>query len=286
MPSLTLTVENAAREPLPDHFDVEVKGLRTLSTIFRKKDVPGGAPLTISKLPSTEPLVVQVFPRRHRPVGAPTPILRGDEQMTFNAPIHPDFASPAFPEWSDVDAPLKSVLRDSTLEGDDTSVKGKKLFDSLDPLQRAGLLNLYTKMTNAGLPGGRTAWEFVTDLYRVRPDRVFGNVDVSFRDAMKAAAQAKLFKEAPDNQHTPPPGYERAGSFKSPDRAGNLQITFFSSASELDFKVDVDIDDANGLGHVFQVLAHWLTGGQTHPFDIHQILTFDQRLVLPYSLAT
>jgi len=285
MATLTLTVENAAREPLPDHFDLEVKGLRTLSTILRKKDLAGGSPVTLTKLPSTEPLIVQVFPRRHRPVGAPTPILRGDEKMTLNAPLHPDFASASFPEWADTDSALKSVLRESTLEGDDTKATGKKLFDGLDPLQRAGLFNLYTKMANAGLPGGRTAWEFVTDLYRVRPDRVFGNVDVGFRDAMKAAAQAKLFKEAPDNQHTPPPGYERAGSFKSPDRAGNLQITFFSNTADLQFKVDVDIDDANGLGHVFQVLSHWITQGQTHPFDIHQILTFDQRLMLPYSLA-
>ena len=103
---------------------------------------------------------------------------------------------------------------------------------------------------------------------------------------MKAAEQINLFKSAPDNQHTPPPDYLRAGSFKSRDRAGNLQLTFFASAAApISFKIDADIDDANGLGHVFQVLSHWLTGGDTHPYDIHEILAYDQRLELPYDLA-
>ena len=49
--------------------------------------------------------------------------------------------------------------------------------------------------------------------------------------------------------------------------------------------MDADIDDAAGLGHVFQVLRNWLTHGATHPYDIHEILVFRQEVALPYDLA-
>ena len=50
-------------------------------------------------------------------------------------------------------------------------------------------------------------------------------------------------------------------------------------------EVDADIDNAAGIGHVFQVLRNWITHGTTHPYDIHQILVFRQEVVLPYDLA-
>jgi len=86
--------------------------------------------------------------------------------------------------------------------------------------------------------------------------------------------------------HTPPPSFVSAGSFKTADRYGNLQLSFFASLTEpLTFKVDADIDDAAGLGHTFQVLRNWVTHGTTHPYDIHQILVFRQEVALPYDLA-
>jgi hypothetical protein len=285
MPTLTLTVQNALREPLPDRYDLEVKGVRTLQSFVRRTNLDGAVPVTIRNLPSSEPLIVQVFPVRHRPVGAPAPFLTNDAELTLNAPLHPDRASVGMPEWKDLDATLKRVLTRSVVEGADAQTKGKKLYDALDDLLKAGLLNLFTKMSNTGLAAGLTAWDFVTDLYRIRPDRIFANVEINFRDAVKTAERAEIFKEAPDNQHTPPDGYERAGSFKSRDRTGNLQLTFFSKIGALEFKVDADIDDANGLGHALQVLDHWITDSETHPYDIHQILSFDQRLALPYTLT-
>ncbi len=42
--------------------------------------------------------------------------------------------------------------------------------------------------------------------------------------------------------------------------------------------VNVDIDDAAGLEHVFQVLRNTLSGRPTHPYDIHEILVSYQRL--------
>ena len=52
-----------------------------------------------------------------------------------------------------------------------------------------------------------------------------------------------------------------------------------------DCVVDMDIDDAAGLAHVFQVLRNALTDRPTHPYDIHQILIAYQRLDPGYSFV-
>ncbi len=285
MPTLTVSVLNASREPLPDRFDLEIQSVRTLAILRRQQNVSGASSVRIPGLDETEPLIVRVFPFRHRPVSVPAPVLFSDQALSVHCPLIPDRADGQFPDWGQLDSALQEVLDASTLEGDTAGATGEGLYQPLDDFAKAGLLNLYAKMSSTGLPVGRTAWDFVTDLYRIRPDRIFANVEVSYRDALRAAEEAKLFKSAPDNQHTPPPGFSRAGSFKSRDRTGNLQVTFFSNDAELQFKVDADIDDANGLAHAFQVLEHALTGSDTHPYDIHQILTFDQRMRLPYTLT-
>ena len=50
--------------------------------------------------------------------------------------------------------------------------------------------------------------------------------------------------------------------------------------------VDTDVDEAQGIKHAFEVLGHIFTAGKTHPFDIHQILTyFFPHLHLGYDLV-
>ena len=43
-----------------------------------------------------------------------------------------------------------------------------------------------------------------------------------------------------------------------------------------DCEVDIDIDDAGGLEHVFQVLRNKLSGQPTHPYNTHEILIVNQ----------
>jgi hypothetical protein len=45
-----------------------------------------------------------------------------------------------------------------------------------------------------------------------------------------------------------------------------------------DCVADIDIDDAAGLEHLFQVVRNALTGRPTSPFDIHEILVQHQML--------
>ena len=76
--------------------------------------------------------------------------------------------------------------------------------------------------------------------------------------------------------------FHDVGSYKTEDSYGNLQVSVFRRDNE--FIADIDIDDAAGLGHVFQVLRNHLTGLPTHPFDIHEILMQHQGLYPNYKL--
>ena len=129
-------------------------------------------------------------------------------------------------------------------------------------------------------------WQFVNDLYRIRGDRFFANVRLDFRDQVKTAVRGERFLKVDGGLHNPPTGYTLSDSFKTTENYGNLQLTFFASTTTpLEFRVDSDIDDAGGIGHVFQVVRNWLTGSQTHPYDIHQILAFHQALKPQYDLS-
>jgi hypothetical protein len=114
---------------------------------------------------------------------------------------------------------------------------------------------------------------------------VFMNVELRLRDLVKEGVTRGDFEKVSGTLHTPPPGYHSADSFKTRDSFGNLQLTFFASDdAPLRFKVDADIDDANGIAHGFQVLRNAVCDRATHPFDIHQILVFHQQLVPGYQL--
>jgi hypothetical protein len=51
-----------------------------------------------------------------------------------------------------------------------------------------------------------------------------------------------------------------------------------------DWIVELDIDEAAGLGHVLQVLRNFVTGQPTHPFVIREILIKWQGLNPGYSV--
>lgn len=294
MATLSIRFLNASREPVEDDVDVIVTAVRTSNEVARKKDHDGRKKLRVSGLTANEPHLVRAFPVRHRPVGQFVLAPAGDKPVDIElyCPVDPQRATANFPIYSDLDATLRLVLERSTLERDPTSPPlpvtgspGQSLYESLTPVERAGLLNLFCKMSHVAL-GERTTWDFVTDLYRVRGDRIFANVALEFRDRVKNAVAGGSFTEEDSSLHTPPPGFDRAKSFKTRDRYGNLQLTFFASTTApLAFKLDADIDDAAGIEHVFQVLDHWIAGNETHPFDIHEILTFFQRLNTGYELV-
>ena len=284
---VTIRMKNALREPLEDKVDIHVTSMRTDVTVATLRDLPGSKVVKVQALREGEPFVVKVFPKRHRPVGQIVMIPVGGETANVDVycPIHPELVAKAdFPPYADLPVTLRQVLDRSQIEGIVGS--GEAAYTALNDTQRAGLLNLHAKMSNVGFDESRTVWTSVERIYRVRPDRIFVDVDLSLRDLIKGAVSASRFREVSGKLHKPPLGFIPSGSFKSDDQFGNLQLSFFASeAAPLSFQVDADIDDADGIGHAFQVLRNWITDGTTHPYDIHEILVFRQEVELPYALS-
>ena len=286
MSALIIRVRNAYRQHLTDLMDIHVVSARTDATVARLSRVSGDRDIKVEGLRAGDPHLVKVYPTRHRAVGYVAMPLNGqDKVVEVFVPLDPERVNlVTFPPYNAVPAALRQVLEQSSIEG--APGAGEAAYDALTELQRGGLFNLFTKMSAFGFDDTRTVWSFVDRIYRVRPDRIFVDVQPALRDLVKGAVTAERMREVSGKLHVPPPGFAGAGSFKTAERYGNLQLSFFASgASPITFKVDSDIDDAAGLGHTFQVLRNWITHGVTHPYDIHQILVFRQEVQLPYDLA-
>jgi hypothetical protein len=294
MSSITVKLLDATRKPLNDIADLDVVDASSGRTVAAQRQVDARKSIKITNLLPATVYRVNAFPLRHRPVGSLT--TAADATLELCAPVLPHRVSEVdFPSFARLPRKLREVLDRSVLERDEAVDEsapggpsaGEVLYDGLENEPRAGLLNLFTKLSATPL-GAVNAWSFVRDVFRLRGDRVFANVSAGFRDAIKNAQAAGHFEEVSGRLHKPALGYSPAGSFKTTaDRYGVLQVSFFSSDSlPLQFKTDIDIDDAGGLGHVFQVLRNHLTGMPTHPYDIHQILCYAQRLRPPYALRT
>jgi hypothetical protein len=285
--SLKIRFRNVYGEPPDDHADVHVFDIRTDNLVGRKNVHPTTKALAFTAVEPGVAYKVRIYPLKHRPVSHVVRVDKsGKGALDAVLPIHPDHVmETAFPDYDELDAELRLVLERGGIE--DHSQKGRALYDDFGPLVKAGLLNVWTKMGRTLLPEGAPATHYVDSFYRVRGDRFFANVSQSFRDVVKTATAAGMFDSVDGVLHKPPDGFSAAGSFKSKDGYGNLQLTFFcSTSSPLEFKLDADVDDANGIEHVFQVLDHWLNDSETHPYDIHQILMEHQGLDPLYQIRT
>ena len=273
-------------EPVKDRANVLIKHT-VLSNFANKSNHDTRKELTFSNLDSTEGgrYQVQVFPMAHRPISL---FLRIKEDQTlahtFVLPVDPDkVVQVAFPSYDELGDDLKHVLMNSAVEGNEGK-QGPDLYLALDDIRKAGLLNIYTKMKATQFENGRDVFSYVLSLRRIRGERFFATVEKDLRDEVKNSIHTKLFHAVPGVLHTPPPGFVPADSFKTLDHFGNLQLTFFSNPQTLEFIIDADIDDAQGIEHIFQVISHTISGQDTHPYDVHEILIADQKLDPDYNL--
>lgn len=201
----------------------------------------------------------------------------GITPLSITFPIDPGKVTKVnFKPYTQIDSGLKTVLENSDKVFSFEGKKGKELYDSLDDIRRAGLLNIAVKIANTPLTNGKTVLSYIQKLSEIRGDRFFCVVPKELREETKNSVAEELFRSVSGSLHHPPAGFSSAGSFKTPDRYGNLQLTFFMNGE--DCVADIDIDDAAGLEHVFQVVRNRLAGNPTHPYNIREILIMHQKL--------
>ena len=254
---LTIRVCGADRAQLLDPFDLELVTVPGRVSLVSAAGRVGA--FDIDGLSPTQTYQATVTPRHHRPVSAF--FLGTETDLTLFAPVTP--AAVTSIEWPPV-YPEALVRVISVAE-----------IAALTDLQRAGLLNLYAKLIAADL------WTFMLRVTEVRGDRIFA---VVAEDVWAYLEPNNDWVSVDGSLHTPPDGFVHAGSYKQRGvTAGVLQVTLFTDGR--DYRADLDIDDAGGFAHVFQVLDHAVTGSATHPYDIHQLLTFHQGLDPGYRLV-
>jgi hypothetical protein len=145
-------------------------------------------------------------------------------------------------------------------------LSGAALYDAMGPMRKASLLNLVAK----GLHGSsdRIA-SFVRAPAILRQDRCFAEVDPALHAKL---SRSDTFKSAPATLHTPPRGFELMNSFKSRDPHANLQVTFMQQAGTDVMWADIDIDEASGFEHGFEVIRNAIVDGRTNPYLVRELL--------------
>jgi len=283
-PTLTLDLFDVHGDRLKGRATVVLRNLR-LDKVEVHRDLPASKRIRIDGLEGFPNGLyhVRVDTASHLPVGRNVSLSSsGEERLRLQLPIDPSrVTSVDFPDYDDLPPDAVRVLEASGSVVGHEGLSAGALYQTVDAIPRAGFLNIVTKCGAVTLPGG-TVLSRIIELRELRGDRFFAVVPHALREEVKQAVLTGQFDPAPGLLHRPPDGYDLAGSFKTADRYGNLQLTFFAGPN--DWRADVDIDDAAGLEHLFQVVRNALTGQPTHPYAIHEILVLHQRLDPPYRL--
>ena len=277
---LRVTVLDAGGSPIKEKTDVmlrhQVLSLTMKAPISGAQNTIGG--LNNTTLPSL--YLVEVDPPSYLPVQQFVSLKQsGVTEMTAVCPIDPKkIKSIEFPKFKQLSDGGQALLTRSDKVFLFEGKTGAALYEGLDDVRRAGLLNILTKAQATPLSNQSNVLSFINELRELRGDRFFAVVSRQLREETKNSISDGLFHEVSGALHHLPPqfnGFKDAGSFKTGEMHGNLQLTFFMKGEEC--VVDIDIDDAGGLEHIFQVVKNKFTG-PTNPFIIHDILLRFQKL--------
>jgi hypothetical protein len=179
-----------------------------------------------------------------------------------------DIAAPAF---TSLQAAERSFLdsADMTANEDDDAdlvgLTGPTLYDALGPLRKACLLNIFTKSKH-GTTG--RCFRFLQSLMVLRQDRCFCTVDPAMPEFLR---KSDFFKSAPSRLHEPLEGFVLEDSFKSQDAHANLQVTFMRHKGNGTLAADIDIDEASGIEHGFEVIRNKFRG-RTNPYLVRELM--------------
>jgi hypothetical protein len=181
-------------------------------------------------------------------------------------------ASITAPAFADLPATFRRALDAAVMaelaaeDRDLLGLSGAALYEAMGPMRKASLLNLVAKGQHGS--SDRIA-SFVRSPAILRQDRCFAEVDPALHDRL---ARSDRYKSAPGKLHTPPPGFELFNSFKSRDAHANLQVTFMRKIDSDVMWADIDIDEASGFEHGFEVIRNAVVDGRTSPYVVRELL--------------
>jgi hypothetical protein len=248
-----------------------------------------GAPAVLTGVPAFPTGLAEVFikPNKYRFKSIFINVVGGEKNaINEDLFVDPDRARPTLMDFDDLPsklygADLRRILQKSKID--------KKTWDGLDKRNRATVLNLCAKMLKELTKDGQTVISQVESidaalLDRKHRERVYAGTNDKLLAALRKSTQR--FRSVSGALHNFPAGWTSASqpdSFKTRDSAGNIQFTFATN-TEGSHLADIDLDDHSGIEHAADVLRHKITGKDTDPYDIHQILVYFQQLDPGYRL--
>jgi hypothetical protein len=273
---------------LQEKVDISLRNLQLdHSPVFRGLDAAKIINITDLHTGSQGVYEIKIDPPSYHPIGRFINIkTSGVTEMSIPFPVDiSKVVSVTFPTFPNLLKDLRTLLINSPSVLGFENNTGESLYNALDDIRRAGVLNIARKTMATRMHADKTVLSLIREIRELRGDRFFAFVEKELREEVKHNTNSGLFHEVDGSLHHLPAqfeAFERAGSFKTSDHFGNLQLTFFMRGDEC--VADIDIDDAGGLAHIFQVLRNHFTGSPTHPYNIHQILMQHQRLDPGYRL--
>jgi hypothetical protein len=180
------------------------------------------------------------------------------------------------PAFSALDDGLQRLLNSSAFHNE----AGSNLYDSLPDLLKACLLNIFVKASATTLDDGSNTFHHFDEITNFVQDRLFIRTTSAL---FEETAVSGKFHRVPFALHTVPLPFQMFDSFKTRDAHGNLQLTF-ARTPDNQYLVDVDIDEAQGIEHVFEVVRNSVAG-LTNPYNVREILCEAQGLSPLYSFA-
>jgi hypothetical protein len=175
------------------------------------------------------------------------------------------------PDFGGLNPALQALLQASniSIDGVQPKLSGAALYNALPPKLKACVLNLFVKSSKAKLGDGSNCFDHIHSLVEIDQDRFFGKVDAAL---LEEAADSPNFHSVDFSLHKEIPPYKLVASFKTLDAEGNLQLTFSRNGTTgNDYLVDMDIDEAQGILHLFEVIRNVFTG-LTNPYNVREIL--------------
>ncbi len=284
--SVRITLSDVSSKILTDRVNLKFYNVRLTSEKSQTDVSFEGQPVTIRGLPAFPEGFTQVFiaPNKFRFKSIFLNVQSdGSSQINEACFVDPVKVTPEFPAFADIQTEARWAGLARVLSASNISSAGA--WNALGDQPRAGLLNLYCKMNAAQVEGPRPVMELVQRIEQFLPARVLARVDPNLIRLVDSAP--KVFHTVSGALHSFEPPWQPTvpdNSWKTFDSAGNLQLTFATDGSG-NFLADIDIDDHQGVQHAFDVLQHTVTGKDTHPYDIHEILVFFQHLDPGYTFA-
>jgi len=266
--ALKLELTDILDNGLNDHVLIELADTRGSHRYRNQEQVQRALILSGIQRSHTALYRVLIAPRRYRPRQFFVSLKEGETASRKIAfPVDPGkVAAIQAPPYARLAPALQRLLSEIT-------------YASLTPLQKACLLNLAAKAA-ATILGGAACLDHWLRILSVQQDRLLVRTSAALE---KAAALSPLFVNADALLHAAPAGYRRTRSFKTKDPHGSLQLTCFRRLEPVeDYLVDADIDEAQGLEHLFEVVRNAVRG-PTNPYDVREILIAGQGIDPGYS---